>query len=162
MSNVKFVKKEEKKSNLLNYILVAFIVIMGASIFVMLRENSSIKEVSYQEYVEKKKSDDYSVFLLARDGCSHCQLYKPQVNEVARENNLTVYYLDVDNLSEEEFYDIHDNINALKDEYSSDNNAVLPTPTTVIFKNNTEIVSEVGNIGYDGFMNLLKNSGMVK
>ena len=161
MSNVKFVKKE-KRSNLLNYILIGFIILISISIILMLSEKRNIKEIDYRGYAEKMKSSDYSIFLLAREGCTHCQMYKPFVDKIAKKYELTVYYLDVDKLKENEFYDIHDSVSALINEYSSDGEAIIPTPTTVIYKNGSEIVSEIGNIGEDGFEKLLINNRVVE
>ena len=162
MSNIKYVQKEEEGNNLLNYILIAFIVILGISIFSMLYEKTNIKHISYAEYEEKIKSTNYTVVLLTRDSCSHCQVYKPFVDAVAQKYEFTVYDLDVEEFTEDEFNYIHDNISALKTEFSSSGEVIIPTPTTIILKDGREVASKVGNIGEDGFLELLKNNGVVK
>ena len=162
MSNIKFVKKEEKSTNLLNYILVGFIVILGVSIYLMLGEKSNIRIIKYNEFLSKSKENDYTVFLLAIDGCTHCQMYKPIVNEIAKMYDFEAFYLDVDEITKDEFDYLHDNVSALMNEYSDDDEPVIPTPTTIIFKDGQEVASKIGNIGKEGFINLLVDSGVIK
>ena len=113
------------------------------------KDDNNIIEITYDEYSEKIQEEDYNIFLFTSPSCSHCLNYKPYVNYVAGENNLTVYNLNLDNLTYEQYVLIHDSYNAIKDKYN-DGVPSIPTPVTVITKNNVEVTSILGNIGESG------------
>ena len=172
MSSKSFVKKdnEDKKSKIINGFIIGIFVILVVSMLVIVSRNNNnkignhIKEISYNEYKDKIKSDDFTIILLASPTCSHCQDYKPMVNALASENNLTVYYVNVSSqeLKEEEYLEIRESVSATKEEYDSYGNPVIPTPATAVFKNGVEVSSELGDIGYDGFKSLLVKCGVIK
>ena len=163
MNNNSFVKKEEKKNNILNAIIIGVIVlIVGA--FLIIVSNKSVNRIiklTYTDYQEKIKEDTDIVVYYGRVGCSHCQQYKPIVSLVADEYDLVVYYVDIDTLSEEEYIDLHDSLSVTKDYYDGDD-PIVPTPITAIFKSGVEKDSELGNIKYDGLVNLLDENNVIK
>lgn len=174
MSSKSFVKKEEKdkKNTIMNIFIIGILVVLVGSLLIVVSNNNAnksiagnnIKEISYKEYKDKVNSDDYTIILLASPTCYHCQEYKPAVNTLAGDNNLTVYYINVssEDLTLEEYLDLRESITATKEEVDSEGNPVIPTPVTAIFKNGVEVASELGDIKYDGFKELLKNSGVIK
>ena len=85
------------------------------------------------------------------------------MNKAAIDYDFNVYYVNVasENLTIDNYTSIHDSISILKDLYSEDGTPSIPTPTTVIFKKGVEIASKSGNIGYDGFVNFLKENKVV-
>lgn len=172
MSNVKFVKKEEKKNNIINIGIAAVVVVIVLALAVMVSSNKGgkaitgnhITEISYAEYKEKIKSDDYTIVLLASPTCSHCQDYKPFVNGLAGEYGLEVYYINVasKDLKEEEYTELHDSLSVLKEQYNSSNEPVIPTPTTAILRNGKEVSSILGDIGYNGLKDFLTKNEVIK
>jgi thioredoxin-related protein len=88
MSNVKYVKKEEKKNNYINIGIIAVVVVIVLALAIVVSSNkggkavtgNNIIEISYSEYKEKIMGDDYTIVLLASPTCSHCQDYKPFMN----------------------------------------------------------------------------------
>ena len=154
-------KDNTKLVNTFMIIGIVFLIATLVLMFVNKKENNNIKDISYQEYSEIIKEDKYNIILLTSPTCSHCLSYKPYVNLVAKENNLTVYNLDVSSISEEEYAEIHDKYSVLKEEYY-DNEPSIPTPTTLIVRNGEEVTSVMGNIGQKGFTSLLKNSNIIK
>ena len=83
------------------------------------------------------------------------------MNEALDKYNLKALYLDVDELSKDEFNELHSSVSSISSEYS-DGVPVIPTPTTVIFKNGVELESVSANIGYNGFVNMLVRNGVIE
>ena len=165
-------RKEKKKNsnNIINGVIIGVIVILVGALAIMVSSNTKnvnnekrIVEISYQEYEEKIKSDDYVILLFTSPTCSHCQDYKPFVNLVANEYDLTVYDIDVSSrdLTDEQYNNLHE-YSVLKDQYNSSGIPVIPTPTTVIVRNSQEVASTMGDIGYDGFVKFLKENKVIK
>lgn len=171
MSNVKFVKKNEKeKKGSIIILSCAALIVLALAIMVSISNGNKavtgnhIIEVGYNEYLEKIKGDNYTIVLLASPTCSHCQDYKPFVNSLAGEYNLEVNYLNVSskNLTNEEYIELHDSLSVLKDQYNSYNEPVIPTPTTAILRNGIEVDSILGDIGYNGLKDFLTKNGVIK
>ena len=157
-----------KSTSITNYIVVIGIIILFGLIALMFFTNKNnlndnrIKEISYSEYTEKLKSKGYEIFLLASPDCRFCVKYKPFMNQVAVDYDLEVNYIDVSSkdLQLEEYVSLHDGYSVLKEKYD-DGNPIIPTPTTIIVKNGKEVISKSGNLGYEGFLKLLKESGVL-
>ena len=170
MANKGFVKHEndDKKDKIINSVIIGCAILLVGALAIIVSNNkklgaSHIKEVSYSEYQEKIKSEGYTIVLLASPTCSHCNNYKPFVNGLAEEYNFDVYYVNVhsSDLTNEEYDALHDSITATLDQFDQEGGKVIPTPTTVVFRNGEEVTSELGDIGYDGLKSLLKNSGVI-
>ena len=162
--NNNVIKKE--KRNISGIIGIIAITIVLALVLIFVSNNKGqnrIKEVNFSTYEDKIKSDEYTIVLLASPTCSHCVAYKPFMNKAAIDYDFNVYYVNVasENLTIDNYTSIHDSISILKDLYSEDGTPSIPTPTTVIFKKGVEIASKSGNIGYDGFVNFLKENKVV-
>lgn len=164
MSKNKNVTKKDN-SKLVNALIIIGIVFLILSLVLMFRKTNNdnhLMEINYNEYREKIAEDKYTIILLTSPTCSHCINYRPYVNLVAEENNLTVYDINLNNLEYEQYIEIHDKYNIIKNEYDSKGNPVIPTPVTIITKNGEEITSILGDIGSKGFTNLLKTNGVIK
>lgn len=157
----KELKRKEKMKNILLYFGLIFII--GLVIFLIINRSDSnhIKEISYTKYEEIIKKDEYTIILLASPTCSHCFSYKPLMNQALDEYNLKAQYVNVGGLNSEQILNLHDSISTLRSQYNEEGIPIIPTPTTVLFKNGIEIDSIMGNIGYDGFVNFLKRNGVV-
>ena len=161
-------KKNSVKSNdsrLINTLIIIGIVFLIGSLIIMFtnsdKNNNYIKEINFKEYKDIIKDNGYSIILLTSPTCSHCITYKPFVNHVAKENNLKVYNLDLTNLTYEEYIELHDKYNAIKDKYN-EGEPVIPTPTTLVVRNGEEVTSTSGDIGYNGLKELLKSNNIIK
>ena len=157
--------KKKTNNKLINTFIIIAIVALIASLVLMLTKHkdvdNKIVSITYQEYSEIIKRDEYSVIILTSPTCTHCNNYKPYVNYAANDYGLTVYEISLNNLSYEEYMEIHDKYSVLKDLYKDDKPVIL-TPTTIIIKNNEEVTSILENIGYRRFVNLLKENNIIK
>ena len=158
--------KSNKDNKLVDILIIVGIVFLIGSLVLMFSKGdnnkNNIVEINYDKYTNIIKEDKYNIILLTSPTCSHCVSYKPYVNAIAGENNLTVYNIDLNNLEYEEYVAIHDKYNATKNQYGEGNTPSIPTPVTIITKNGEEVTSTLGNIGEKGFRNLLKNYGIIK
>ena len=156
------VKKDNK---VINIVIVIGIIFLIASLILMFvngdGKNNNLKNISYSEYLELAKKDEYSIIILTNPTCIHCNNYKPFVNYVATENNLNAYNLDLTTITYDEYTELHDRYNAIKDDYS-DGEPVIRTPATIIVRNDKEVTSVLGDIGYNGLVKLLKNNQIIK
>ena len=157
--------KKKDNGNLINILIIIGIVFLIGSLIIMFtgsdKSDNYIKEINYSEYLDVIKKDEYSIILLTSPTCSHCVNYKPFVNYVAKEHNLNVYNINLTNIKYEEYIELHDKYKATKDQYSDDT-PIIPTPATVIVRNNQEVASVLGDIGYNGLTQLLKNNNIIK
>ena len=157
---------KEKENKVVNIFIIVGIVFLIGSLVLMFTnkddEGKNIVEINYSEYKEKIQEDKYNIFLLTSPTCSHCINYKPYVNVVAGKYNLTVYNINLENLEYDQYVEIHDSYNAIKDSYSDSNVPSIPTPVTVITKNGEEVTSILGDIKESGFLNLLKSNNVIK
>lgn len=88
-------------------------------------EEDGLKEITYKEIVKKRDNNENFILIVSRSNCSHCATYKPKVEKVAEENDITVYYIDTDTLSN-------------KAEFLTEFNLDGATPITLFFKDGKE------------------------
>ena len=143
-----YVQKKKTNNNLINGIMIGVAILIVAAMAVVVSKNKNlgtefIQEVTYSEYKEVIKNPDYTVVLLASPTCSHCREYSSD-------------------LTNEQYDEIHDNNSVLKEQFDSEGGKVIPTPTTIIYQNNKEVASALGDIGYDKLKSFLKENGVIK
>ena len=156
---------KKDNSKLVNIFVIIGIIFLIASLvlmFIKKKDDNHIVDITYSEYKELIKKDEYTIILFTSPTCSHCVQYKPYVNYVAGENNLTVYNLSLTDIDYDQYIEIHDTYSVTKTQYDDNNNPGIPTPVTVIVKNGEEVTSILGDIGEKGFRNLLKTNGVIK
>jgi thioredoxin-related protein len=163
-SNTIVTKKDNSK--LVNICVIIGIVFLIASLALMFtngkKDDNHIVEIDYNKYSEIIRENKYNIILLTSPTCTHCLNYKPYVNYIAGENDLTVYNLNLNTLEYDQYIEIHDMYTATKDQYGENNVPGIPTPVTIITKNGVEVTSILGNIGQSGFEKLLRNNGVIK
>ena len=158
--------RNQKNNKTVNIIIIIGIVFLIASLILMLTRNKKIDnhiiDISYDEYKEIISKDEYSIILFTSPTCTHCQSYKPYVNYVCDDYDLIVYDLNLSSLSYDQYIEIHDKYNITKNQFTDNGSPSILTPTTIITKNDMEIDSISGNLGYSGFLNLLKKYDIIK
>ena len=153
--------KKKINNKIVNAFIIAGILLLIASLILMFVRNKEIEnhiiEINYEKYNEIVNTDDYRIILLTSPTCLHCKNYKKSVNYVCDENNISVYNLNINDLDYDKYIEIHDMYNATKELYNDNGVPTILTPTTVVTKNGDEVYSISGDIGYNGFLNLLKS-----
>ena len=57
-------------------------------------------DISYDEYKEKISKNESFVLFLYQTGCSHCESFEPKLNNIISTYDLTIYALNLAELSE--------------------------------------------------------------
>ena len=147
-----------KKSD---FILVGVIIVIAVVAFISSKGNIVLEEVdypltlvgdsglhqmNYEQYNEFVENGDAFIVVIERTGCSFCTMYMPIVEEVANENKIPLYYIDIANLTQDDLNDLS---------YSNDylrKNSDWGTPTT-LFMLGDRVLDAIG--GYVEKDNLL-------
>ena len=107
---------------------------------VALEGEAGFNEITYSEYVEKT-----FLLIIIKDGCGYCEAYTPIVKEVAEEYNLPIYYINLTNITEEEYTALSKSNSYLKSQQWG-------TPTTLLMSGNTVVGSISGYVDKDTFV----------
>ena len=65
-------------------------------------KDNNIKEISYKEFKEKIDNKESFPVYIGKENCSYCISYKPTLEAVVKENNITLYYIDYSKLKDKE------------------------------------------------------------
>ena len=134
-------------------VLICLIILIGAVIADRILSKSYLKEIKYEEVVEKIEKKESFVLLLSQTTCTHCMDFKPKLKSVADKYKVTIYYLETNLLSEDEE-------NELKHKYFS----FEGTPTTVFVINGEEKTAATridGDVSTEKIISKLKSNGFI-
>ena len=92
-----------KKLKFLGLILVIFLV-SGCS-------KSNLEKISYKEYKNLIENNETFVLEVMRTDCSHCQTLKPKLEEITKEYDIKIKYINLNTLTEKELDDFIEIIN---------------------------------------------------
>ena len=95
-----------------------------------------ITAVDYDKYKELITDNDMHIIVIGQTSCSHCIAFKPTINTVAKDYNVTINYLNLTEMNEEEskeFFNELDDYGYNDPEFLEDGS--FGTPTTLIVEN---------------------------
>ena len=119
----------------------------------------NITKIEGDRYKELIESSDKHVVVIAQVGCSACISAKPYLDKIAKENNIDIYYYEVDQIaSEDEFNYFTTSLEYIKEQVEAE---TLSTPTIMITQNKEVIASMVGFEGEEKTVSLLKEQGII-
>lgn len=177
----KFEKKEkvqEKNSNKGNFsltakqkdiILIALVVILlvvvglitsnkkekvDIELPVALAGEAGFNEIGYSDYLNKIESNEPFLVVIVKDGCGYCEMYEPILEKVAGEYNLPINYINLTNISEDEYNDL-----AKSNSYLKKNQ--WGTPTTLFMVGDTVVDSIGGYVDKDKFLEFVNDNFVV-
>ena len=139
-----------KKKNII-FIGIVLLILLLSFLLIYNDNNGNLIELNYNDVKEKLKNKENFVLCISRTSCSHCFDYKPKLEEVAKENNIDIYYIDIDKYDEEEFSNL----------ISFDGS----TPTTIFIKNGDEKTTSSrinGDVSKSKIIEKLKSNGFIK
>lgn len=111
------------------------------------------KEIDYNTYGEMIDNKEDFILFIGSNECSHCIEYEETLDEVIKEYNVEVNYLDLSKLSKEE-------MNEFKSQIS-----FTGTPTTIFIEKGEEKSHYnriVGALSYDKIVEKFKENGYVE
>lgn len=88
--------------------------------------------IDFNRFKELVNEDSLNVIVIGQTTCSHCIAVKPVLSRVAGNNNITINYLNLTEMSQDEQSELIENLKSIG--YSDADN--LGTPLTLITKNN--------------------------
>ena len=88
--------------------------------------------IDFNRYKELVSEDALNVIVIGQTTCSHCIAVKPVLSRVAGNNNITINYLNLTEMSQDEQSELIENLKSIG--YSDADN--LGTPLTLITKSN--------------------------
>lgn len=152
-------------------VILAVAALIGASVAVSQIENESsdnnpveetteselskagFNEVKLDEYLNLVKGTEKSIVLIARPSCGYCEKFTPILKQAAEEMNLTINYLNTDNLSEDDWTTFTESVTYLKEEEWG-------TPTVLIVQNGDSIAENSGYVELDVIKKFFTDNGL--
>ena len=114
--------------------------------------------IGYSEYKELIEKGDITVVVLGQTTCSHCISAKPVLSRVAGTNNIRINYLNITEMSSDEYQSLTDN---LKD-MGYENSQGIGTPLTLVIENKKVVGVIEGENPPSYFTRELKKYGAIK
>lgn len=114
-------------------------------------------EITYSEYEEKMNTEAPFLVVVVRDGCGYCEMYEPILEEVAGEYKIPIYYINMSNLSSEEYTAL-----GTSNSYFKKNQGKWGTPTTLFMYGNSVIDSIPGYVDKDELVDFVKENFKVE
>ena len=105
-------------------------------------EYENLGEITYDQYQCLYESSEPFALILAQTTCSYCLSYKPEIDEYAGKNNIPVYIIEIDKLTEDESNSLLSSLSYF------DENTSWGTPLTLGIKNK-EVVAEISGYTED-------------
>lgn len=122
-----------------------------------LKGDVGLQKLSYAEYQEKIDNNDSFIVIIERTSCSHCQTFMPVAEEFADNEKLPMYYIDTDEMEEDEWSKLESSNTFFKD--NADN---WGTPTTLVLAGKECVDSVVGESDSDSLLKLYEKYFDVK
>ena len=116
-----------------NGIIAIIVIITLITSFLILNQlniknnQGGLFKIDYTTLQEKIDNSETFALIVSRSNCSHCITYKPKVEQIAKKNNIKIYYIDYDEEDETK-------INKFFEEYNLDGS----TPITMFIKEGKE------------------------
>ena len=126
-------------------------------------EEKYITKINYEQYEAMFSDGEEHVIVIGRTGCSHFTEFKPAINYVAEKYNITINYIDISTITEDESTNLINNLGSRgydEESYASDGS--FGTPTTLIVKNNYISGYFVGSKTISGLTKELEKAGIIK
>lgn len=100
-----------------------------------LKRNTTYEVITYSQLQEMEKGEKTFPLVIGSSTCSACSMYKVTMEAFIKKNNLLIYFIDLDELTDEEKEQLRVETN-----YES-------TPTTVFYENGKLLPSYVNLVG---------------
>ncbi|MGM9875935.1 MAG: thioredoxin family protein [Bacilli bacterium] len=124
---------------------------------IALQGEAGFTEITYSEYEEKMNTEAPFLVVVVRDGCGYCEMYEPILEEVAGEYKIPIYYINMSNLSSEEYTAL-----GTSNSYFKKNQGNWGTPTTLFMYGKSVIDSIPGYVDKDELVDFVKENFKVE
>lgn len=117
------------------------------------QNQSYIKNININGIEEKVKNEDTFILYIGSKTCHNCASFKPKLEKIATENKIEIFYIDVAEITEDEYNRLFKIVN-----YNG-------TPTVAFITNGEDPGTQthiVGNVSSDIVIKAFKNNGFIK
>lgn len=118
--------------------------------------------INYDEYNKLLLDSEKNIVTIGQTGCSHCTATKPVLNQIAKEYNIEINYLNITDMSQKE---VNSFTNSLKEIGYDDKDFLekgsFGTPLTLIIENGKVISYVIGERPTVEFVRAFKKSGVI-
>lgn len=118
-------------------------------------EYANLSTIDYSKYEKILEDGNRSVVVIGQTGCTYCEQAKPILNEIANEYDVTINYLNLTDLSEDESKDLFDSLEYLKKLES------VGTPLTLVIKDKKVVGHLDGAQEKESFVKFFKENKMI-
>ena len=119
-------------------------------------EYENLTEITYNEYSELIKSSEPEVIVVGQTTCSHCIAAKPYYDEIARENDIDIYYLNYTNMTADEQEALQSSLTYFKE------NTRWGTPLMLIVKDGDNIAVDSGFLDKQTVVDFLTENNIIE
>lgn len=147
-------------------VILLLVIVFGGSYFISeikscdtnntTSSEKSLNSISYEEYKELKKEDDLSIIYIARPGCSFCQKQEPIVKELIKEYDLTINYMNTDDMSSEEIEELINSYDVFE------GGEKFGTPTILLVQKDKIVDSTIGYTEKDSLIEFFTKHELIK
>lgn len=102
---------------------------------------------------EQTQEDQYVVTVMASSTCGYCQAYNPVIHALQEEYGFTLYWFEIDNLSDDDYQ-------TLSSTYDLENYEGS-VPYTFITKNGEFVIDNIGALEEEGTLDFLKTNNVI-
>ena len=114
---------------------------------------SNLKEITIKEYRDLIKNEETFAVEIMRTTCSHCTEFKPKLEQIAKDYDIEINYINLSNENKDEADSFYDEL------------SISGTPTVIFYnKGKEETISSriVGNRPIDYVISKFKINGFIK
>lgn len=119
-------------------------------------EYKNISFIDYKKYDEIYQSGKKTIVVLGQTGCGACNAYKPIIDEIAKEEEITINYVDMRQLGDEEPSKLLGSLSYFDDVES------WGTPLTLIIENKKVVADQKGYNAKETTVEFFKTNGLLK
>ena len=110
--------------------------------------------IDYEEYEKLLKSDEKNVIVVGQSTCSYCVQAKITLNEIVEENDITINYLNISYLTEEEGEKFESSLDYFEDSWG--------TPIMMIVKDGKIVDIIEQYVEKDEYVEFLEENGVIE
>lgn len=119
-------------------------------------EYANLIEVDFDRFMVLYRRSTPSVVVLVQTTCGYCNMYKPIIDEIAYDENINIYYLDITKLTNSEYNQLINNVDFFEE------NTSWGTPTTLIVKDSSTIDYLAGYTNSDTTLRFYRKNSIIK
>ena len=118
-------------------------------------DTSMFTEISVEDFMDMYEENKKYFVYTGRSTCGYCVAFLPYLQQSVSEYDYTLYYLDIDKLTKDDFNDIAE----LDDDFAA---TIGATPMVYVIKNKNLVDVNEGYTEYSSYSDFLEDNGVKK